>query len=523
MNTFEWIIGLMFCAALLSLIARRLAVPYPSLLAVGGAALALLPFSPNWTLDPQLALTLFVAPVLLDAAYDFSLRDLKRNWISVAGLAIVAVIITTLAVAFVARWLVPDMPWSVAIALGAIVAPPDAAAATAVMRQIKLPHRIRTILEGESLVNDASALLLYRLAVGAAVAGNVTVTTVVPMAIAVVVGSIAVGILLSMLLIRLIASISDAPTAIIIQFVGTFGVWILADSVGLSGVLTIVAFAITGARSSSRLSVPPSIRIPTNAVWAAVVFVLNALAFILIGMQLRPIIGRLSGDGLWASFGVAGAVLLTAIVARFAWVGAYGIILRAFTPPGSRTSDGTPARPPLSAGLIISWAGMRGIVSLAAAFALPSTLADGSPFPYRDLILLCAFFVVLGTLVAQGLTLRPLIALARLEAPDPVEAEIRRARAEALQAGLDAIDGDPSDEAVLLREEFEAAIETSRNETQSAELEALPGNDIRRTALGAARKKANQLWLDGTIGDEAYRALESEFDWGELSAGAGTA
>jgi hypothetical protein len=158
----------MFGAALLSMLARRIGLPYPSLLAVGGAAVALLPMSPTWTLDPQLALTLFVAPVLLDAAYDFSLRDLKRNWVPVAGLAVAAVGVTTAAVALVARWLIPDMPWSIAVALGAIVAPPDAAAATAVMRQIKLPHRIRTILEGESLVNDASALLVYRLAIGAA-------------------------------------------------------------------------------------------------------------------------------------------------------------------------------------------------------------------------------------------------------------------------------------------------------------------------------------------------------------------
>lgn len=198
MDVFEWVIGLMFGAALLSMLARRIGLPYPSLLAVGGAAVALLPMSPTWTLDPQLALTLFVAPVLLDAAYDFSLRDLKRNWVPVAGLAVAAVGVTTAAVALIARWLVPDMPWSIAIALGAIVAPPDAAAATAVMRQIKLPHRIRTILEGESLVNDASALLVYRLAIGTAVAGNLTVAGIVPTTIAVIVGSIAVGILLSL-------------------------------------------------------------------------------------------------------------------------------------------------------------------------------------------------------------------------------------------------------------------------------------------------------------------------------------
>ncbi len=517
METFEWVTALMFGAALLSLLARKLGLPYPSLLAVGGAAIALWPYSPSWTLDPHLALTLFVAPVLLDAAYDFSLRDLRRNWITVSGLAIVAVGLTTVVVALVARWLVPGMPWPVAIALGAIVAPPDAAAATAVMRQIKLPHRIRTILEGESLVNDASALLIYKLALGAALAGQVMVITVVPTAVAVIVGSVAVGILIAMIVARLLRAIDDAPTAIILQFVGTFGVWILADSVGLSGVLTIVAFAITAARGSTRLITPPRIRIPTNAVWAAAVFVLNAVAFILIGMQLRPILGRLSSDGLGASLTVAVAVLAAAIAARFAWVMGYNLFFRAILPEPT-TEDG-PGRPTLTGGLVISWAGMRGIVTLAAAFALPTEMPDGSPFPYRDLILLCAFLVVFGTLVIQGLTLRPLIALLRLEAPDPVAKEIRHARAKALKAGLTAIETDGSDEAKLLREEFEAAIDSSLK-APDVTLDALPGNDIRRTALAAARKRANELWLTGLIGDEAYRALESEFDWAELSAGA---
>ncbi len=512
METFEWIIGLALAAALLSLLARRIAVPYPSLLAVGGAAIALLPYSPNWALDPQLALTLFVAPVLLDAAFDFSLRDLQRNWITVASLAIAAVVVTTVAVALVARWLVPGMSWPIAIALGAIVAPPDAAAATAVMRQIKLPHRIRTILEGESLVNDASALLIYRIAVSAALAGNLSPVVIAPTAVAIIVGSICVGIILARTVGRVLAFIDDAPTAIIMQFVGTFGVWMLADAIGLSGVLTIVAFAITAARGSSRLMTPPGIRIPTNAVWSAVVFMLNALAFVLIGMQLRPILGRLGNDGLGNSLALAGAVLVTAIAARFAWVMSYNLFFRRILP--EPTSEDGPGRPTVAGGLVISWAGMRGIVTLASAFALPAQL------PYRDQILLCAFAVVLGTLVVQGLTLRPLIAALRLKAPDPVAKEVRQARAEALRAGLVAIDGDTSTEAKLLRKEFEAAIATSADPSRNAELDELPGNEIRRAALAAARRRANEMRLDGTIGDEAFRTLESEFDWGALSAGA---
>ena len=520
METFEWIIGLMFGAAVLSTIARRLALPYPSLLAVGGAATALLPSSPDWTLDPQLALVLFVAPVLLDAAFDFSLRDLKRTWVSVAGLAIVAVILTTASVALVAHWLVPDMPWPVAIALGAIVAPPDAAAATAVMQRIRLPRLIRTVLEGESLINDASALLIYRLAVGAALTRSFSPAAVAPMALFVIIGSVCLGFVVALILRSIVSLLDDVPTSIVLQFISTFGIWMLADRLGLSPVLTIVVSAIIVARSPGRLRVSPHLRIPTNAVWAVVVFMLNAFAFVLIGMQLRPLLTHLGPSGLSSSLLVAVAVLLTAVVARFAWVLAYSLALRLRGSKLGRHGEAPAARSPFfSVGLIMSWAGMRGIVTLATALALPTTLADGSPFPYRDLVLLCAFIVVLGTLVVQGLTLGPLIALFRLEAPDPAIAEVRSARAEALRAGLLAIDGNQSHEAMLLRKEFGAIIETSADEAKNSDLEALPGNDIRRTALAAARKRSNELWLEGTIGDEAYRTLESEFDWGELGAG----
>src|SRR5258708_3364741 len=171
MLIFEWTILLLVSAVILSGIARRIRVPYPAFLALGGVAIAFLPAAPSMTLDPELALALFVAPVLLDAAYDTSVRDLKRNWLAIGCLAVIAALITPAAVAVVARLLVPDIPWAAAIALGAIVAPPDAAAATALLRQVRLPRRLLTILEGESLLNDATALLIFRAAVAAAMAG----------------------------------------------------------------------------------------------------------------------------------------------------------------------------------------------------------------------------------------------------------------------------------------------------------------------------------------------------------------
>src|SRR5690242_9620678 len=225
MRLFELVIALLMIGAALAALARRLNAPYPALLALAGAGLALLPNAPVVTLDPGLALTLLVAPVLLDAAFDSSPRDLKQNWRAVAGLALVAVGLTVAAVAVVARWIIPDLSWAAAVVLGAIVAPSDAAAATAVLRQLRPPHRILVVLEGESLFNDASALLVYRLAVGAVVTGAFAGWRAVPLLGAVAAGSLVLGFVLSRVLIWLAPRITDVATAVVVQFLGTFAVW----------------------------------------------------------------------------------------------------------------------------------------------------------------------------------------------------------------------------------------------------------------------------------------------------------
>jgi len=249
---FEWIIGILVGAVLLSLLAKRIGAPYPALLALGGAVLAFTPGAPRIVLEPELALALFLAPVLLDAAFDTSPRDLKDNWLPVTCLVLIAVGLTTAAVAVVAHFLT-GMPWAAAIALGAIVAPPDAAAATAVLRQVRLPHRILTILEGESLLNDASAILIYKGAVTAAAATSFSFASAAPGVGLSVLGSIILGPILALMSMRLMAVMrrsGDTPTNIIVQFIVTFGVWLLADRLGLSGVLTIVTYAITAARQA---------------------------------------------------------------------------------------------------------------------------------------------------------------------------------------------------------------------------------------------------------------------------------
>jgi monovalent cation/hydrogen antiporter len=232
------------------------------------------PHVPSVSLDPQLALGLFVAPVLLDAAFDSSPRDLWRDWRAVTSLALVAVGLTVIAVAVTARALVPGMPWSVAVALGALGAPPDAAAASAVLRQLRLPHRVVVIVEGESLFNDASSLLVYRLAVVTAMSGHFAGWSAVPALALVAAGSVALGAVLAPVLPRILLGMRDAPTSVVVQFVMSFAVWIAAERLHLSGIITVVVFAILVARRSP-VQMPARLRIPSYAVWDFAVFVLT--------------------------------------------------------------------------------------------------------------------------------------------------------------------------------------------------------------------------------------------------------
>jgi len=508
MRELETLLGLVLAAAILAALARRVGAPYPVFLALGGALLAFLPGAPSFTVPPELALALFIAPVLLDAAYDASLRDLKDNWAPITSLVVFAVGLTTAAVAVVAHTLLPDMPWAAAIALGAVVAPPDAAAATAVLRQLRPPRRILTILEGESLLNDASALLIYRLAVGAVVANGFSFRTVAPTFVLAVAGSLVAGPALGWLLLRLIDRVQHVPTAIILQFVSTFGVWMLADRVGLSSVLTMVCFAIAVARTAPERT-PARIRIPTYAVWETVVFVLNILAFIFIGLQIRPIFESLEATDRGRYVVVAVAVLLTVMVVRVAWHMSFNTVVRwrhrrrGFHPPRPML------RPTIGSGLIISWAGMRGILSLAAAMALPSV------FPYRGLIVLTAFSVVLGTLAIQGLTLKPLLRALDLHDDDPVSRELSAACERALRAGLATFEHDRSSVADAIRQEFTTRLVPGRREGGDARRSA--HGEIHRAALQAARQAVLAMRANDEIGDDAFHLMEEELDWLEMA------
>ena len=528
MEVFEVVIALLLGGAVLAAVARRFGAPYPALVALAGAALALIPGVPTVALDPELALALFIAPVLVDAAFDASPRDLRANWRAIAGLALGAVALTVVVVAVVARMLVPDLPWGAAIALGAIVAPPDAAAATTVLKQLRPPHRLLVILEGESLFNDASALLIYRLAVGATMAGFFSEWTIVPTLLVVTIGSVVLALVLARATLAVNARIDDVATAVIFQFCGTFFVWILAEQLHLSGIITTVVFAMAAARRAPEI-VPARIRIPSWAVWEVAVFVLNVLAFILVGFQLKSIAADATGAEGARYAAVAAAVCATVILARIAWVTGAAAFSRWRCRPRPDGAPGPKDAVALSprGAAVVGWCGMRGTVTLAAALALPVG------FPQRELILTSAFGVTLGTLVLQGLTLRPLMLRLGLEDDGSVDREIRLARVETLRAAVGAIASSAiSETAELIRDRY--ALQLKRAEEESAgdsrrgaatprarapvasRAEQEAEGAVVRAATDAQRRRLMTLRTSGTIGDAAFQRIEEDLDWAEL-------
>jgi Na+/H+ antiporter len=508
MAVFEIVIALLLGGAILAAIARRIATPYPALVAVGGAALALFPRVPSLVLDPDLALALFVAPVLLDAAFDASQRDLLKNWRAVISLALGAVVLTVIVVAVVAHALVPSLPWAAAIALGAIVAPPDAAAATAVLKQLRPPNRLLVILEGESLFNDASALLIYRFALGVSATGFVSGWSFAGTLIAVGAGSIALALVLSRIVLFISARIHDLATSVIFQFCSTFAAWMLAERLHLSGILTMVIFAMALSRPAAQ-TIAARVRVPSFAVWEVAVFVLNVLAFILVGFQLRQIVERTA----WTQYvGVAMAICAAVIIARILWVSGAAFVSRWRCRQRGEDHEAPRDVVALSgrAATIVGWCGMRGLVTLAAALALPLN------FPHRDLIFFTSFAVVFVTLVVQGTTLRPLIAWLDVHDDGTVEREVQLARVETLRAALDAARGSGGGEnAALLRRRYELRLRRAQGNNAVNDSDAEDA-EVVRAATAAERRRLIELRDNGTIGDAAFQRVEQELDLREL-------
>jgi CPA1 family monovalent cation:H+ antiporter len=507
MILFEWTLVLLLAAVLLTALAGRIGVPYPSLLALAGAAIAFLPAGPSIEIDPELALALFIAPVLMDAAFDTSPRDLKRNAVPLTSLVLVLVGLTTAVVAFIG-WGFGGLPLAAAVALGAIVAPPDAAAAAAILRRLNLPRRVFTVLQGESLLNDATALLIYRFAVGAA-AGTITLAHA-PLMIALAgLGSVVAGFVLARLYLMATARVEDAASFAVLSFVGVFSVWLGAERAGLSAIVTTVVFGITLAQTAPRRS-SPRLRVSTYSVWETAVFVLNVLAFVIMGLQARQILERFSGEGLTRAVAFGAAVLAAVVLVRIAYVMSYGAVVRLKNRMfGTDLPEGMTA-PTLRSGALVSWCGMRGLVTLATAFALPPD------FPGRDLIVLAAFIVVLGTLVIQGLTLEPLLQWLKFPADDSVAHEVSRGRAAMMQAALDSLAQEDRPAAAAVREMYVAKLIIARN--PAAPQSATSHEELILKAAAAQREELHRLREKAAISDEAFHRLEEEIDWAELDA-----
>lgn len=505
MLLFESTLALLAIAVVLMQLASRLRVPYPALLALAGGCVAALPFAPQIHIQPQLALALFVAPAVMDTAFDIPPRELLRNWVPLVSLAVVLVLVTAAVVGFIGvRY--AHLPVAAALALGGIVAPPDAAAASAMLREFDLPRRMVGILQGESLLNDAVALLVFGIAVSAAAAPGDPWGHVVPRLAVAVPAGVLFGIAVGMLTRYIFSRLGETLSYVLMQFLTTYGTWLVADRLGLSPIMAVVALAGYAARyAPARTSARG--RVNTNAVWSIVVFVLNVLAFLLMGLQARTILTELQGETLRADLQFAGIVLAAVIGVRFVWVMTYGFALRRFRRFLEANVPSMPV-PKARVGVLVSWCGMRGLVTLATAFALPQQ------FPRRDLIVLSAFTVVLGTLVVQGFTIRPLIALLRIEPDRSGDEEVSATRRGMLDAALAELDG-PSEEGVeLLRAELLA--ERDASQTRSRPVTSYDRNRLR--ALAASRRFLFERRQEGQIFDDTYHRLEDELDRVELHA-----
>src|SRR5258707_12634555 len=326
MPLFEITLVLLAIAVVLLQVARRLRVPYPARLALVGGCLAALPFAPPLSIEPRLALALFVAPAVMDTAFDMPPREMLRNWLPLASLAVVRVLLTTAAVAW-AGWALAGLPLAAAVALGAIVAPPDAAAAAAVLREFNLPRRTMAVLQGESLLNDAVALLAFGLAVSAAVSPGNAWSTLLPRLLVAVPGGALLGVASGALAIRVGRKVAGTLSSIIVQFLVTFGTWILAERLSLSPIVAVVALAALAARYMPARTCPRC-RVNSSAVRATAVFVLNVLAFLLMGLQARIILNQLPAEELRHALVFAVIVLGVVIGVRFLWVRTYGRVMR---------------------------------------------------------------------------------------------------------------------------------------------------------------------------------------------------
>jgi monovalent cation/hydrogen antiporter len=424
MENFEILILVLMLVIALLAVADKFKLPHSVLLVLSGLAIAFVPSIPEVTLNPEVVFFLFLPPILYDAASNTSWHEFKAEAWPISTLAIALVFFTTVVVAISAHFLIPGFPWPLGFLLGAIVSPPDAVATTSITKGLGLNRRVTTILEGESLVNDASALIAYRLSIAAIGTGSFVYWKAGLNFLFISCGGIAIGVMIGFLVIFIQKKIfNNSIISTSLTLITPFVAYLFAERIHTSGVLAVVT---TGLMMSWRTSDVYSYqtRIRNKAVWDTLIFLLNGFVFILIGLQLRNIIQDLETYSVSQLIVYGLIVSIVTIVIRIVWVftASFSPLIR--NSSGKREDDSDTWKNVM----IVAWTGTRGIVSLATALALPLTLADGSAFPHRSLILFLAFVVIFVTLVVQGLSLPLLIKFLRLKNVYSQEDEERKLR-----------------------------------------------------------------------------------------------
>ncbi len=516
----ELTVFLLFCAAALGWVAHRFQFPYPIALVAGGAILGLIPHLPQFPFDPQFILVLILPPVLYHAALMTSWSDFKAHVRPIGLLSIGLVIATTLAVGAALKLLVPEVPWAAAFVLGAIVSPPDAVAATAILSKLNIPRRVVTVLEGESLVNDASGLVIYKFAVAAVLTGAFSLPEAMMQFSGIAIGGIFLGIGIAHLFIAIHRRLGDPFIEVLISLLVPYATYIVAEALHASGVLALVAAGLVRGRYAPEI-VSASMRILGRPAWQLVVFLLNSLTFMLIGLQMSSILDKLSLYSPLQLLVLGSTVSLVAIAVRFVWVYAAALLPGVWNKKGLSHEPSAPPNP--RENFIISWCGMRGIVSIAAALSLPLVLPDGSAFPQRDLIVFLTFFVIAVTLVVQGLSLPVLIRKLQVGSTWNEHEEKLRVRAAISAAALRALD-----QHVQHHASTGAWVESLRTEISSRIALAVPDGEsggadeastlrLRHAVIQAERHELVRLWRINQVSDEVMHRIEELLDHQEAN------
>jgi Na+/H+ antiporter len=516
--TISLLFVLLVAIVVLATLATKLRLPYPILLVLGGLLLGFVPGLPRIELNPELILVLFLPPLIYSSAWLTSWREFRANLRPILQLSLGLVLVTILVIAVVAHT-IAGLSWPVAFVLGAVVSPTDAVAASATARQLGLPRRIVTVIEGESMVNDATGLVAYRFAVAAVVIGSFSLWQASLQFVVVSLGGLVIGLVIAWPVAWLHRHLDDAPIEITITLLTPYAAYLVAVALQVSGVLAVLSAGLYLSHQSSRFF-SSNTRLQANAVWNVLVFLLNGLLFLLIGLQLRSIVASIAGYSLFTLLWQALIISLAVIAVRIAWIFPAAYLPRLVS-PRLRARDPYPGWRQVA---IVAWVGMRGGLSLAAALALPLMLTDGAPFPQRDLVIFFTFCVILATLVGQGLSLGPIIRLLGLERESALEGEHAQAHLVAARAALSRLDElatetwVPQDTLTHLRSHYAHKLEALTEAMDGT------GGDVRfnehapikqrlqQEVLQAERSAVIGLRDQGRIDDETLRLVERELD-----------